>query len=73
MWGLPNRGIAYFKEGFGGREVRYVGAWDLVLDPGGWLLYAPVRRAVRRTALAIRTFGRSGTRSGADPAGGAEA
>jgi lipid II:glycine glycyltransferase (peptidoglycan interpeptide bridge formation enzyme) len=32
LWGLASAGIAHFKTGFGGREVRYVGAWDLVLD-----------------------------------------
>ena len=32
LWGLATPGIAHFKIGFGGREVRYVGAWDLVLD-----------------------------------------
>lgn len=36
MWGLPNAGIAQFKAGFGGEIVRYVGAWDLVVN-------APVR------------------------------
>jgi lipid II:glycine glycyltransferase (peptidoglycan interpeptide bridge formation enzyme) len=35
LWGLATGGIAHFKTGFGGREVRYVGAWDLVLDPVG--------------------------------------
>ena len=32
MWGLATGGIRQFKEGFGGREVRYVGARDLVLN-----------------------------------------
>jgi lipid II:glycine glycyltransferase (peptidoglycan interpeptide bridge formation enzyme) len=35
LWGLATGGIAHFKTGFGGREVQYVGAWDLVLDPLG--------------------------------------
>lgn len=35
LWGLPNEGIAYFKAGWGGRQVDYVGAWDLVVDPLG--------------------------------------
>jgi lipid II:glycine glycyltransferase (peptidoglycan interpeptide bridge formation enzyme) len=30
MWGRSTAGIAYFKAGFGGREVDYCGAWDLV-------------------------------------------
>ncbi len=35
LWGLATGGIAHFKTGFGGREVRYIGAWDLVLSPLG--------------------------------------
>ncbi len=35
MWGLPNAGIAWFKSGFGGRDARFIGAWDLVIDPVG--------------------------------------
>ena len=33
MWGLATGGIAQFKEGFGGRQVDYVGARDLPLHP----------------------------------------
>ena len=75
MWGLPNRGIAYFKEGFGGREVRYIGAWDLVLDPAGWFLYAPVRRAVGRLRrlVASRPSGGGEAGMGEGPGGGSEA
>lgn len=29
LWGEPTSGIAHFKEGFGGRQVDYVGARDL--------------------------------------------
>jgi lipid II:glycine glycyltransferase (peptidoglycan interpeptide bridge formation enzyme) len=39
MWGLSHEGIEQFKSGFGGREIRYVGAWDLVLDPAGRLAF----------------------------------
>ncbi len=35
LWGLATGGIAHFKTGFGGREVRYIGAWDLVVSPVG--------------------------------------
>ena len=35
LWGLPREGIAQFKSGFGGVEVDYVGAWDLVTDRVG--------------------------------------
>jgi lipid II:glycine glycyltransferase (peptidoglycan interpeptide bridge formation enzyme) len=40
LWGLPREGIAQFKSGFGGREVHYVGAWDLVTDRLGRLTLA---------------------------------
>jgi peptidoglycan pentaglycine glycine transferase (the first glycine) len=33
LWGLATGGIAQFKEGFGGRQVDYVGARDLSLKP----------------------------------------
>jgi lipid II:glycine glycyltransferase (peptidoglycan interpeptide bridge formation enzyme) len=31
MYGIPHSGIAHFKAGFGGQEVQYVGAWELVI------------------------------------------
>jgi lipid II:glycine glycyltransferase (peptidoglycan interpeptide bridge formation enzyme) len=40
MWGLATGGIRQFKEGFGGREVEYVGARDLPLR-------APIDAALR--------------------------
>jgi peptidoglycan pentaglycine glycine transferase (the first glycine) len=45
LWGLATGGIAHFKTGFGGREVRYIGAWDLVLDPLGRQVYEGAQRA----------------------------
>jgi peptidoglycan pentaglycine glycine transferase (the first glycine) len=33
LWGIATGGIAHFKEGFGGRQVDYVGARDLSLRP----------------------------------------
>ena len=33
LWGVAHSGIEQFKVGFGGREVRYVGAWELVVNP----------------------------------------
>jgi lipid II:glycine glycyltransferase (peptidoglycan interpeptide bridge formation enzyme) len=33
LWGIATGGIAQFKEGFGGRQVAYVGARDLRLHP----------------------------------------
>ena len=44
LWGLAHPGIAHFKAGFGGREVRYVGAWDLVLDGLGRSVYGLAQR-----------------------------
>jgi lipid II:glycine glycyltransferase (peptidoglycan interpeptide bridge formation enzyme) len=44
LWGLAHPGIAHFKAGFGGREVRYVGAWDLVLDRLGRTVYGVAQR-----------------------------
>jgi len=35
LWGLPRAGIAQFKSGFGGAEVDYIGAWDLITDRVG--------------------------------------
>ncbi|HET7169979.1 MAG TPA: peptidoglycan bridge formation glycyltransferase FemA/FemB family protein [Candidatus Limnocylindrales bacterium] len=45
LWGLATGGIAHFKTGFGGREVRYIGAWDMVLDPVGRTVYESAGRA----------------------------
>jgi peptidoglycan pentaglycine glycine transferase (the first glycine) len=57
LWGLATGGIAHFKTGFGGREIQYIGAWDLVLDPLGRQAYergqqARVWWARRRAGLA---------------------
>lgn len=65
LWGLPNEGIAYFKAGWGGREVRYVGAWDLVVDPLGARVFETAVRA--RVAIGrMRRLGRGGS-GGAAP------
>jgi peptidoglycan pentaglycine glycine transferase (the first glycine) len=45
LWGLATGGIAHFKTGFGGREVQYIGAWDLVLDPLGRQAYERAQEA----------------------------
>jgi lipid II:glycine glycyltransferase (peptidoglycan interpeptide bridge formation enzyme) len=45
LWGLATGGIAHFKTGFGGREIRYIGAWDLVLDPLGRQAYERAQQA----------------------------
>ena len=56
LWGLATGGIAHFKTGFGGREVRYIGAWDLVLSPVGRRAYEtrPGARAACRWARRAR-------------------
>jgi lipid II:glycine glycyltransferase (peptidoglycan interpeptide bridge formation enzyme) len=63
MWGLIGTGIDHFKAGFGGREVTYVGAWDLALSrPGATVfrvgerarhVYRALRRALRGEKLAL--------------------
>jgi lipid II:glycine glycyltransferase (peptidoglycan interpeptide bridge formation enzyme) len=60
LWGLPNEGITYFKSGWGGRQVDYVGAWDLVVDPLGARLFETAVRA-RATLGRLRRLGRSGS------------
>jgi lipid II:glycine glycyltransferase (peptidoglycan interpeptide bridge formation enzyme) len=68
LWGLAHPGIAHFKTGFGGREVRYIGAWDLVLDPLGRQVYAVAQRS--RVWLARRRHGLAGAGGGAGFDGG---
>ena len=64
LWGLPRAGIAQFKASFGGREVHYVGAWDLVINPLG--------RGVLQAGLAARgayvrlRYGRSAEAAASD-------
>jgi peptidoglycan pentaglycine glycine transferase (the first glycine) len=75
MWGLAHPGIAHFKTGFGGREVRYVGAWDFVLDPLGRTTYgAVVRTRVRVERLRHGLRGSGGrTAAGYEGDGGGDA
>ena len=69
LWGLATGGIDHFKTGFGGHEVRYIGAWDLVLSGVGRRAYELAQRA--RVGWARR---RGGIRDGASAAayGGAD-
>jgi len=75
LWGLANPGIAHFKTGFGGREVRFIGAWDLVLSGLGRRTYLTaqglrVGRARRRAGLAATGApGLSGAGDGASGTG----
>ena len=69
LWGLATGGIAHFKTGFGGRELRYIGAWDLVLSGAGRRAYdlaqqGRVRWARRRGG--IREGGSAAAYGGAD-------
>jgi len=63
LWGLATGGIAHFKTGFGGREVRYIGAWDLVLDPLGRQVYQRAQAARVLWERGRRGLGRSGSAS----------
>jgi lipid II:glycine glycyltransferase (peptidoglycan interpeptide bridge formation enzyme) len=72
LWGLAHPGIAHFKTGFGGREVRYIGSWDLVLDGVGRAVYGVAQRgrvwvARRRHGLPAAPTSAPGT--GGDAAG----
>jgi lipid II:glycine glycyltransferase (peptidoglycan interpeptide bridge formation enzyme) len=69
LWGLATGGIAHFKTGFGGREVRYIGAWDLVLNSFVRAVYQGAGRA--RVWWARRRHGVGGSGS-ASAFGGAE-
>jgi peptidoglycan pentaglycine glycine transferase (the first glycine) len=68
LWGLAHPGIAHFKTGFGGREIAYVGAWDLVLNPFGRNTYEVAHRARVRVAR-LRHGLRGGTAAAAGYAG----
>lgn len=69
LWGLATGGIAHFKTGFGGREVRYIGAWDLVLDPLGRQAYERAQQArvwIARRRRGLATGGSAAAFSGSD-------
>jgi len=74
LWGLAHAGIAHFKTGFGGREIQYVGAWDLVLDPLGRRTYhlaQQTRVRIARARHGVRGGGANASAFGGD--GGADA
>jgi lipid II:glycine glycyltransferase (peptidoglycan interpeptide bridge formation enzyme) len=57
LWGLVHPGISHFKEGFGGRPVRYVGAWDLPVSPVGGRVFRAAewgRRTARSSVRRLR-------------------
>lgn len=56
LWGLATGGIAQFKEGFGGREVEYVGARDLPLrraEDAALRVMLPAYGVAQRTRLRL--------------------
>jgi lipid II:glycine glycyltransferase (peptidoglycan interpeptide bridge formation enzyme) len=65
LWGVappdagqdhPRAGLGRFKEGFGGRRVEYVGAWDLVISPARHAadeLFERLRTAARRLKKSV--------------------
>ncbi len=67
-WGLPTPGIAHFKAGWGGREVEYVGAWDLVVNPTGRAIF---EAAVRARGIVGRLRRRLGSGGASDDGTGA--
>ena len=73
LWGLAHAGIDHFKTGFGGREIRYVGAYDLVLDAFGRRTYSVAQRArvrVARMRHGLRGGGSASGYAGAPGTGG---
>ena len=59
LWGLAHPGIEQFKAGFGGQEVTWIGAWELVTQPVVRGLVTAAQRA--RVAVATRRLGRPPT------------
>jgi lipid II:glycine glycyltransferase (peptidoglycan interpeptide bridge formation enzyme) len=56
LWGIATGGIAQFKEGFGGRQVAYIGACDLPLRPAqdaALRLLLPAYGIVQRARLRL--------------------
>ena len=76
LWGLATGGIEHFKTGFGGREIRYVGAYDLVLDAFGRRTYTVAQRArvrVERMRHGLRGGGSASGYAGSAPGTGGDA
>jgi peptidoglycan pentaglycine glycine transferase (the first glycine) len=63
MWGLVHPGIRQFKAGFGGREIAYIGGWELALDVLGTTAYRVGTAASER--VAARRAGRDHHEAGA--------
>lgn len=69
MWGTDHDtpGLAEFKAGFGGAEVEYIGAWELVTDHRARAALEAVRRVRSAPAAIRRLAGRARVRAGARP------
>jgi len=78
MWGIPDtaapdeplRGVARFKEGWGGQVVRYAGAFDRVYHPLLYRLHTRALPAARRLPSRARALLRRGHAAPADGHGG---
>ena len=57
LWGLVHPGIRQFKEGFGGHEVRLIGAWDLPISALGWRAWRLAEGRRRTRELTAGTAG----------------
>jgi lipid II:glycine glycyltransferase (peptidoglycan interpeptide bridge formation enzyme) len=69
LWGLATGGIAQFKEGFGGRQVDYVGARDLPLKPAedaALRLLLPAYGIAQRARLRLAGRTLAGSQDGSD-------
>jgi lipid II:glycine glycyltransferase (peptidoglycan interpeptide bridge formation enzyme) len=69
MWGLVHPGVRQFKAGFGGREITYIGGWELALDRLGTMAYRVGTAGSERLA-AIRSRRRHD--AGGTPASGTD-
>jgi lipid II:glycine glycyltransferase (peptidoglycan interpeptide bridge formation enzyme) len=68
MWGLVHPGIRQFKAGFGGREIRYIGGWELALDALGTTAYRVGAAASERIgAMRARRGPGEGTAAAPEP------
>ena len=49
FWGIDEKkwpGVTRFKRGFGGKEITYIGAWDLIYRPIWYKIYNLARKVV---------------------------
>jgi lipid II:glycine glycyltransferase (peptidoglycan interpeptide bridge formation enzyme) len=67
LWGAPDSynqndplwGVYQFKEGLGGSIIRYLGAWDLPINPVYYKIYSSV---LPRLLEIMRRIGKKSTR-----------